>query len=58
MWRIWLARDLKKILIAAILVAGIFVVAIWFPNWRHNFGFGPEWSCTNMANSEPICAKR
>lgn len=50
---------------AALMLAGLAVVLGlgWFLNWgkgdlTNNFGFGPEWDCKNVANSEPVCIKK
>ncbi len=61
--RAWLAlnRDeFRAILLAIALVALLLVVAIWSRGFfvGSNAGFGPDWECTQMPRSEPVCVKK
>jgi hypothetical protein len=43
-----------------VLLVVLAFLAVAFPTGvrRTNAGFGPEWECTLVPNSEPICVKR
>ena len=57
-WRLWTTKDVTGVLIIALLVGGMFFVAIWHPHWRRNFGFGRDWQCVTTAPTEPVCMKK
>jgi hypothetical protein len=59
-WRLRLLgwREIWAILIvAALAAAGIAAMMLPY-NGNTNFGFGPEWECTSVAQGDPVCVKR
>jgi hypothetical protein len=44
----------------AVVVAFVFIV-VRYPDWQwnsSNFGFGPDWQCTPVAQGDPVCIKK
>jgi hypothetical protein len=44
----------------AVVAAFVFIV-VRYPDWQRksaNFGFGPEWQCTPVAQGGPVCIKK
>lgn len=52
-------RDTVGILLASALFAAVTVAYVFFPNGaqRANWGFGPDWECTNPGKG-PICVRK
>jgi hypothetical protein len=51
--------DIVAILLGIALIGGFVVAAFKTPwGWRHNWGFGPEWTCINTGKGDPICFKQ
>jgi hypothetical protein len=50
-------RDLIALVICAAVAVMLLLVAARFPN-SANSGFGPDWKCENVPQSEAICVKR
>jgi hypothetical protein len=50
-------REVIVVAMVAAIVAG-FLALTYLPYRSPNFGFGPEWDCTNPGNGESICVKR
>ena len=51
------AREAAAIAVVAAVVAG-FLALTYLPYRSMNFGFGPEWDCTNPGRGESVCVKR
>jgi hypothetical protein len=53
-------KDVVGILLAIALLVVIFVAFVGRIYWAHsaNWGFGPEWACTNPGQGGPVCVKR
>ncbi|RWB59657.1 hypothetical protein [Mesorhizobium sp.] len=50
--------DVAGILLMAVVLAGIVLVLLFFPQrGQQNFGFGPEWQCARMEKGDPICVR-
>ncbi len=61
--RAWLALnrgEFRAIVLGVALVAGFLVIAIVSRGFfiGRSAGFGPEWDCTRVPNSEPVCVKK
>jgi len=51
--------DVIGVLFVVALLGVVAVAAIKGPQQRtNNAGFGPDWDCTAVPNSEPICIKK
>lgn len=46
---------LTIVLLYSLIVPRPYFLWIW---WNANRGFGPEWDCSYVPQSEPICIKR
>lgn len=51
--------DVLALLVGALLLAAFIAVNL-LPRSHGNWGFGPEWTCTNPAPgySDPVCIKK
>ena len=65
-WQAWSVRALRQCMLASAIALPLYGLSLYaayqfivHPASFHgaNFGFGPEWQCTNMPNSEPVCIK-
>jgi hypothetical protein len=53
-------KDITGILVAIAILAVVFVAFVGYANvgQQVNWGFGPEWECTNPGKGGPVCVKR
>lgn len=59
-WLRWqLARsDVFVVLFAVVLICVCAVVLVRYPSVHQASGFGPDWDCKSVPNSEPVCIKK
>jgi hypothetical protein len=57
---IYLSFHLREVVAIAAVVAVIagFLALTFLPYRSPNFGFGPDWDCSNPGKGESICVKR
>jgi hypothetical protein len=51
------AREVAVIALVVAVVTG-FLALTFLPYRSSNFGFGPEWDCSNPGKGESVCVKR
>ena len=58
-WRLLSRRDIVGLLLAAGIIVLLGVVYLAFPGLgqRANFGFGPDWACTDPGQGGPVCIR-
>ncbi|RWB19350.1 MAG: hypothetical protein EOQ40_20080 [Mesorhizobium sp.] len=51
--------DITGVLFVVVLVGIVVLLLLLFRGLRRNenFGFGPEWQCTQMEQGDPICVR-
>jgi hypothetical protein len=50
--------DVLGILAAFVLICVCAIVLVRFPSIHQATGFGPNWDCKSIPNSEPVCMKK
>jgi hypothetical protein len=64
LWRYWpwlppSGAELVAIAIGIGLLAAVLLAMLKLPNFgSSSHGFGPDWECTAVPNSEAVCVKR
>jgi len=48
----------RAILLLAAILAALCVAYTPFPKGFGNWGFGPDWDCTQQAEGDPVCARK
>jgi hypothetical protein len=59
-WSHLARRDIEGIFIAIFILGGVFLVWVMIPDMgkKTNWGFGPDWECSNPGNGDPVRVKR
>ena len=60
-WRTLRLGDIAAIVLAVVVIGGLVYQAVEFRGrgiGPSNWGFGPEWECTNPGKGEPVCLKK
>jgi hypothetical protein len=59
-WRLLTWKNIAGLLVTAMIVGTLVCLFVVYPGGirGRNFGFGPEWSCTYIPNSDPVCVKK
>jgi hypothetical protein len=59
-WRLLQRRDFVAILLAIAVLGVVFFgyVKASSSDRKSNWGFGPEWTCTNPGDGERVCVKK
>jgi hypothetical protein len=59
-WPYLTRKDIVGILLAIAILLAIFLAYLARVYWGDvpNWGFGPEWECTNPGQGEPVCVRR
>jgi len=50
--------DILGILFALVVIGVSASLLMRFPSVHHATGFGPDWDCKSVPNSEPVCIKK
>jgi hypothetical protein len=58
-WQLLTRKDVLGIVAAVALLAVVFLAYVNYPGYGQpaNWGFGPDWQCTNPGEG-PVCVKR
>jgi hypothetical protein len=59
-WPYLTREEIAGILLLIVVLAGVFFAWVILPNsgLMTNWGFGPEWECSNPGKGGPVCVKR
>jgi hypothetical protein len=61
-WRLLTRRDILGLGVAAVIVGGVLYILVVLPHLsrptKSNYGFGPDWTCTDPGHGDPVCVKK